>query len=168
MKPRQLSSLYGSIVHIKLRARMSTPQIRLSLSSLLWRPTQLYLRRRGGEKGVSEKMRHCYSSLQLTYTFKTRTKRQKTAKARTLCECAFIFLCSYLFFHYFIHWTLERTECVFCLKLWCGRQYFGTIYTIKQSSSDIIMIPRKYWKVDQSFWSNVDSGAASMLSWFNW
>ena len=26
-----------------------------------------------------------YSSLQLTYTFKTRTKHTKTAKARTLC-----------------------------------------------------------------------------------
>ena len=30
-------------------------------------------------------MRHCYSSLQLTYTFKTSTKHKKTAKARTLC-----------------------------------------------------------------------------------
>ena len=38
--------------------------IYLSLSSLLWRPTQLYLKRRGA---VSQKLRHCYSSLQLTY-----------------------------------------------------------------------------------------------------
>ena len=30
-------------------------------------------------------MRHCYSSLQLKYTFKTRTKHKKTAKASTLC-----------------------------------------------------------------------------------
>ena len=29
-------------------------------------------------------MRHCYSSLQFIYNFKTRTE-QKTAKARTLC-----------------------------------------------------------------------------------
>ena len=43
----------------------------LSLSSLLWRPTQLYLKGRGTGK---EKLRHSYSSLQLKYTFKTRTK----------------------------------------------------------------------------------------------
>ena len=39
----------------------------LSLSSLLWRPIQLYLRGRGRGGGVSQKIRHCYSSLQLTY-----------------------------------------------------------------------------------------------------
>ena len=38
-----------------------------------------------GRGGVSQKMRHCYSTLQLTYTFKTRTKHKNTAKARSLC-----------------------------------------------------------------------------------
>ena len=38
----------------------------------------------GGGGGGEPKMRHCYSSLQLTYTFKTRTKHKK------LRLCAFI------------------------------------------------------------------------------
>ena len=37
---------------------------------------------------IHSKMRHCYSNLQLTYTFKTRTKH--TQKLRRLALCAFI------------------------------------------------------------------------------
>ena len=37
-------------------------------------------------EGVSRKMRHCYSSLQLTYTFKTRTKHKKL---RRLALCVY-------------------------------------------------------------------------------
>ena len=44
----------------------------------------LFEREGKGEEGGESKMRHCYSSLQLTYTFKTHTKHKKTAKAHTL------------------------------------------------------------------------------------
>ena len=55
-------------------------------------------------RGVSQKMRHCYSSLQLTYSFKTHTKHSslqltytfkthtKHKKLRRLALCAFIFI----------------------------------------------------------------------------
>ena len=58
-----------------------------------------------GGGGASQKMRHCYSSLQLTYTYKTHTKhypslqltytfktRTKHKKLRRLALCAFIYL----------------------------------------------------------------------------
>ena len=46
-------------------------------SSLLWRPTQLYLRG-GGRRGWAKNWGTIYSSLQLTYTFKTRKITQKS------------------------------------------------------------------------------------------
>ena len=85
----------------------------LSLSSLLWRPTQLYLMGEGRGEGAKKvallfqftihihrvKTLNYYSSLQFTYTFKTlnyysslqftytfKTLKQ-TAKARTLYVC---------------------------------------------------------------------------------
>ena len=72
-----------------------------SLSSLLWRPAQLYF---GEKESKPKNRRHYYSSWQLTYTFKTCTKHTKThiavfisaavlsaaAKLRGLALCAFI------------------------------------------------------------------------------
>ena len=98
---------------IKWLTRTKKVYIPISLSSLLWRSTQLYL----GE-GSQKNRGHYYSSLQLTYTFhyysslqltctfKTRTKHTKThtaafisaavlsaaTKLRRLALCAFIFL----------------------------------------------------------------------------
>ena len=69
----------------------------LSLSSLLWRPTQLYL-----EGGGAIKRGHYYSSLQLTYTFKsarniipvytfkTRTNTKNCEGSHSVC----LFLCN--------------------------------------------------------------------------
>ena len=52
----------------------------LSLNSLPWRPTQLYLREGRGEGWAIYKKRHYYSSLQLTYLFKTPTKHKKNCE----------------------------------------------------------------------------------------
>ena len=76
----------------------------------------LYIPQGEGEERVSQKMRHCYSSLQLTYTFKTCTKHYSslqltyTFKTHTKNNknCEELALCA--FYLYIVHFS--------CIHIW--------------------------------------------------
>ena len=85
----QFSNELISSVTETVRNRYALIECKWNPWAVTWRPHSALFEGRGGEgrgkERVSQKMRHCYSSLQLTYTFKTRTKHKKLWRLALCC-----------------------------------------------------------------------------------
>ena len=90
----------------------SSPQIRPYI--YLFIPEQFTVKSHPALRGRGEpKMRHCYSSLQLTYTFKTCTNR-KQLWGLALCEFIYLWTVVFCFIYLVhVHWTLVCNKCLY-------------------------------------------------------